>query len=278
MPAASFRVIPVIDLKEGMVVHAIRGQRQRYQPVQGVLTASPKLADVVEAMSSKLGLTQFYLADLDAIEAIHAARLGPNRNQLPAKAHKASLNLKQLEELIRQQLGRLGFMVDAGANNLESARTVLAAGAAQVIIGTETLFRMQDLELILANLESNRVIMSLDSRQGQILGLAPELAGLTPPQALEKLLGLGARHFILLELDRVGSQSGPDQGFLADCLRLLEAHRLPGLEPASLLVGGGVSGYDDLKQLQAAGAAGALVATALHNGSLTRQHIEALGG
>lgn len=276
MAATPFRIIPVIDMKDGLVVHAIRGQRERYRPVQSVLTQSPRLSEVVRAAALKLGLRQFYLADLDAIEAVHASRLARDGNQLPAAAQKASLNLKQLEEVICQWPGSLSFMVDAGANNLASALVVLATGARQVIMGTETLSRLEELETALESLGSDRVAISLDSRQGKIVSLAPELAGLTPPQALEKLLGLAARHFILLELERVGSQSGPSRDLIVDCLRCLETHSLTGPDSASLLVGGGISGYDDLRWLKAAGISGALVATALHNGALTREQIEVL--
>ena len=62
----------------------------------------------------------------------------------------------------------------------------------------------------------------------------------------------------MLDLARVGSGEGPDVALIA------ELHgAFPDLE---LLAGGGVRSVDDLRALDAAGAAGALVATALHRG------------
>jgi uncharacterized protein related to proFAR isomerase len=62
----------------------------------------------------------------------------------------------------------------------------------------------------------------------------------------------------VLDLARVGSGAGPDIALIA------EIHAaFPELE---LLAGGGVRDAGDRRALDAAGAAGALVATALHGG------------
>jgi uncharacterized protein related to proFAR isomerase len=62
----------------------------------------------------------------------------------------------------------------------------------------------------------------------------------------------------VLDLARVGSGAGPDVAPIA------AIHgAFPDLE---LLAGGGVHDVEDLRALDAAGAAGALVATALHSG------------
>ena len=47
--------------------------------------------------------------------------------------------------------------------------------------------------------------------------------------------------------------------------------RYPGVE---LITGGGIRNIDDLRQLRAAGIHGALVASALHNGSITPEQLE----
>jgi phosphoribosylformimino-5-aminoimidazole carboxamide ribotide isomerase len=68
------------------------------------------------------------------------------------------------------------------------------------------------------------------------------------------------REVIVLDLARVGTSSGPDVALIA------EIHAaFPDLE---LLAGGGVRDADDLRALADAGAAGALVATALLRGAI----------
>jgi phosphoribosylformimino-5-aminoimidazole carboxamide ribotide isomerase len=111
-------------------------------------------------------------------------------------------------------------------------------------------------------------VLSLDLRDGRVLSPDPALAGLDPVDALARLTDAGAREAIVLDLARVGSGEGPDATLLAD----LHA-RLPDI---ALLAGGGVRHAGDLHALAAAGAAGALVATALHAGAIDAGDLRAL--
>jgi phosphoribosylformimino-5-aminoimidazole carboxamide ribotide isomerase len=66
----------------------------------------------------------------------------------------------------------------------------------------------------------------------------------------------------------VGSGAGPDVALIA------ELHAaFPDLE---LLAGGGVRDLEDLRALEAAGASGALVATALHSGVIGARELAGL--
>jgi uncharacterized protein related to proFAR isomerase len=95
-------------------------------------------------------------------------------------------------------------------------------------------------------------------RDGRALSPHPELAGLPALDAIARLHRSGLREVIVLDLARVGRVAGPDVGLIA------EIHAaFPDLE---LLAGGGVRDVEDLRLLGDAGAAGALVATALHCG------------
>ena len=73
---------------------------------------------------------------------------------------------------------------------------------------------------------------------------------------------------IVMTLDRVGSQSGPD-------LERLRAVKTAAKERA-IYAAGGVRGVDDLRSLMNAGITGALVASALHSGQITAADIHAL--
>ena len=71
----------------------------------------------------------------------------------------------------------------------------------------------------------------------------------------------GATSIIVLDVARVGTGGGPD----VETLR-----RIHSAVPAvPLFAGGGVRGVDNLRQVAHIGCAGALVATALHEGRLT---------
>jgi phosphoribosylformimino-5-aminoimidazole carboxamide ribotide isomerase len=243
---AAVRVVGVIDLKDGTAVHAVRGERERYRPVHSVIAADDGDAlALARAFRAQLGLDELYVADLDAIGGGSGAAAGSDR--AAASDHSALLAALAREARL---------MVDAGVTEPAAARALLDLGVQRVIVGTETLSGGDALDRLLAELPEGAVILSVDLRDGRVLSPDAQLAGLTALDALRRLPRV--REAIVLDLARVGSGAGPDVALIA------EIHAaFPDLE---LLAGGGVRDAGDLRALDAAGAAGALVATALHGG------------
>ena len=240
------RVIPVIDLKSGAAVHAVRGERERYRPLRSRIVAGSDPVQVTRVVREELGLDELYVADLDAIAG------GP--------AHS---------EIIAALAREVRVMVDAGVTGVAEARRLLELGAARVVIGTETLVHEAALQGLRAELADGPLVLSLDQREGRVLSPDPELARLGAAEALARLGSSGVREVIVLDLARVGSGSGPDVALVREL-----AVRFPEVE---LLAGGGVRDVADLCALAEAGAAGALVATALHSGAIGRDELRALG-
>ncbi len=241
------RLIPVMDLRDGLAVHAVKGDREQYRPVTGVLADTADPLDVARAFHEKLGLSELYIADLNAIQG-H----GHHRALISRLAQQSGMRL----------------MVDAGAQNVASALQVLDAGASQVIIGAETLPTWEMALAICATIDPRHLIFSLDMRSGQVLSRCSQLAALKPAEVLDLLHRANWREVILLDLARVGTGTGVDQALIAEA-----RHMFPQL---MLLAGGGVRNASELADLRTAGVAGALVATALHQGIITRRHIAAL--
>jgi phosphoribosylformimino-5-aminoimidazole carboxamide ribotide isomerase len=238
------RVIPVIDLMRGTAVHAVRGGRERYRPVRGVLGDGDPLA-LARAFRSELGLDELYVADLDAIGGA-----GADEALLAALARGARV------------------MVDAGASEPAAARTLLDLGAHRVVVATETLSRPAALDRLLAALPDGTLVLGFDLRDRRLLSPDTRLAGLAPLDAVKRLHRAAVRDAIVLDLARVGTGAGPDIALIA------ELHSaFPHLE---LLAAGGVRDVDDLRALEAAGAAGALVATALHRGVIGARELAGL--
>lgn len=233
------RVIPALDLRRGLAVHAVAGRREAYAPVRSRLAtgAGDGLA-LARAFRDRLGLAEWYVADLDAIagEALQA----------PLLASLAELG------------GRL--LVDAGVASVARARETIAAGAARVVVGLETLPGFDALADVVRALEAERVVFGLDLRAGVPL-LAAGARHADPPLALvERARAAGVGAVLVLDVARVGTGGGVDTALVAEIRR-----RHPGLE---LLAGGGVRGPADLAALAEAGCDGAVVATALHEGRL----------
>jgi phosphoribosylformimino-5-aminoimidazole carboxamide ribotide isomerase len=239
------RIIGVLDLLAGRAVHARAGDRARYRPVEDVagipIDGGDALA-LAHAYIDRLGLLELYVADLDAIECGAAP-------QAPVAA-----------------LTRLGVPVclDAGVSSIEQARLARAAGAAQVIVGLETLSSFGALAQICAAMDGRRVAFSLDLRDREAIGAAG--GGLPPQLIAARAADAGAGTVVVLDLARVGTGRGPDFDIIA---------RIRDTAPdLMLLAGGGVRGLADLVRLAEAGCDGALVATALHDGTIGVREVE----
>jgi phosphoribosylformimino-5-aminoimidazole carboxamide ribotide isomerase len=234
------RIIPVIDLRAGEAVHGIGGDRARYEPVKSALTAS--LGDALalaQAYVTMLGTSELYVADLDAIEG-EAAQYG-----------------------IHHRLSRIArSWIDAGIKSEMDACALVDAGADRVVVGLETLPGLEVLQAIVSRLGADRVAFSLDLRDGAPLASAEALRAMTPRELARRAVDAGVETVIVLDLARVGGSRGVDEAMLCDVRAAL-----PGVD---LIAGGGVRDQSDLDRLAAAGADGALVATALHRGVIGR--------
>ena len=65
--ALPMKIIPVIDLKNGVVVHARQGMREQYQPINTTLCQSSDIYQVIEAFLGIYNFDTIYIADLNAI-------------------------------------------------------------------------------------------------------------------------------------------------------------------------------------------------------------------
>ena len=231
------KVIPVIDILNGVAVHAVRGKRKEYQPLQSILCKSAEPLEVAKAFRN-LGFSELYVADLDAI-------LGNQGNLHVLKR-------------IPKETG-LALMVDAGVTTLEQAEKLLQSGVSKVIVGTETLVSKSFVGEAVKRFGSDHIIVSLDMKSDLVLTKA-EFEG--PQEAivlLREFEKMGVSQVIVLDLARVGSGEGVNVDFLKDVLGLA----------VDVYVGGGVRDIADLIELKRLGVAGVLLATALHSGKIS---------
>lgn len=263
------RVVGVIDLKDGTAVHAVRGERERYRPVRSAIGGDDGDAlALARGFRDALGIEEVYVADLDAIVGESGPAGGSGYTAGSERAAHSRSARGDHRALLHALAGEARLMVDAGVSEPAAARALLDLGARRVIVGTETLAGPAALDRLLADLPDGAVILSVDLREGRVLSPDPQLAGLSASDALARLRRPGLREAIVLDLARVGSGEGPD-------VELIAALHAAFLDLA-LLAGGGVRDADDLRALDAAGAAGALVATALHRGVIGAPELAAL--
>ncbi|HEX4130837.1 MAG TPA: HisA/HisF-related TIM barrel protein [Pirellulales bacterium] len=233
------RVIPVLDLLGGCVVRGIAGRRSEYRPVRSALCRDAQPATVARALVEHFGFNQAYVADLDAI-----AGREPDRASYDAIAACG-----------------LQLWIDAGAR---AASTITAS---RMVVGSESIDGPEGVAELLAAVGPERFVFSLDLHDGGWFGTAAVWQGISPLDAACLAVEAGVERLMVLDLVRVGVAYGVGTETLCREIRELSPH-------IELIAGGGVRGPADLESLAAAGCDAALVASALHDGRLTRAEIE----
>ncbi len=228
----SMNVIPVIDLMGGVVVHARRGERDRYRPIESKLCPSAEPAAIVQALVDLHPFRTVYVADLDAIRG-----LGDNG------VHVAALRLR---------FPHVELWLDAGVRDRAGLARWADSPGITAVVGSETLT-----DTALLSHPGSRMVLSLDWKDGVFYG-DPML--LQTPSSWP-------RQVLAMNLSRVGADLGPD----LELIGKLKASR-PDCE---VYAAGGVRSGEDLRRLKSIGAAGALIATALHSGAIGSQELEA---
>jgi phosphoribosylformimino-5-aminoimidazole carboxamide ribotide isomerase len=240
------KIIPVIDVLNGVAVHGVRGERERYQPLKSVLCDSADPLEIASAFRS-LEFTSLYLADLDAI-------LGK------------SANFNIYKQIVTQT--NLDLMVDAGIADITKAREVLAAEASKIVVGSETLGTLDFLGQAVKAFDEEKVVVSIDLKEGKVLSASEAVASMDAVSFAQKLGKIGVNQIILLDLDRVGTEHGINWALLRNVLEKT------GVE---VLVGGGIRNLKELEELRKLGVSGALVATILHNGKVEVNELKSEG-
>jgi phosphoribosylformimino-5-aminoimidazole carboxamide ribotide isomerase len=155
--------------------------------------------------------------------------------------------------------------VDAGLRAARDAGALLAAGVTTIVAGLETLAGPHVMHELVRQVGAEQLVFSLDLKDGQPLALSPSFRGSAWDIACQAI-GMGVRRLLILDLTRVGTSRGT--GTEEFCSRL--ATTFPHV---ALLAGGGIRDRDDLDRLRRLGVKGVLVASALHDGRLSRADV-----
>jgi phosphoribosylformimino-5-aminoimidazole carboxamide ribotide isomerase len=156
---------------------------------------------------------------------------------------------------IRDWFPALQMWVDNGAAASAAIEALIGAGLGAPVIGSES---QRDAKLIARHRDSMRVVLSLDFRGDAFQG----------PQEILAEPALWPSRVIVMTLARVGSAAGPDLARFS-AIRSIAGGR-------ELYAAGGVRDAGDLSALKAAGASGALIATALHEQRIRAADLESM--
>ena len=237
------RLIPVLDVIGGRVVRAVGGIRENYQPIACPFSGSWKPFDVASSLLQMSGANELYVADLDAITKGHGV----------SPAVRAILDTSDVPTWL-----------DAGIGHT-TVRDIPALPHLRPVVGFETCRDPGVLTEALWEEGERRVAFSIDLKLGGLLGdwRAWGLDGDRDTlQLARRVVAMGVRTLILLDLARVGTGTGSGTEPL---LKAISAE-FPEVE---LIAGGGVKTWADVDRLGEAGADAVLVASALHDGTIT---------
>ena len=229
-------VIPVIDLKNRQAVHAAGGDRTQYEPLSTRLCASSDPLEVAQAYLDFYPFTTLYIADLDAIEKTGSHHV--------------------LVERLLQQFPELSVWLDAGFSQFNELEAWTHNPRLRPVLGSESQSQAAIVRAMLAQYVAQNPLLSLDYKNGQFLG----------PKELLDDPTIWPDEIILMQLDRVGANQGPKTD--------LPSESVP--KGKRFYAAGGVRDKADLERLAAAGYAGVLVASALHDGRLSKDDVAAL--
>ena len=234
------QIIPVIDIRNGIVVRAVAGERNRYGPLTGRLTDSAEPAEVLKALRRDFGFSLCYIADLDAIE-------------------QQRLNRCTIAEMVRTGVA---LIVDAGATTVEQIEALFEIGVRQVVVASESMHDLTQLDALVKHIDSASLIFSIDLKLGELLVRDPAWHGKSPLDLARFVIERGICQLIVLDLAAVGTGYGVPTLQLCRDIRRIS----PDIK---IISGGGVDSAACVTAAAQADVDGLLIASALHDGRLT---------
>lgn len=160
-------------------------------------------------------------------------------------------NHAELTKQLRAQQPALEIWLDAGIHQPDTASDWQRHGVL-CVIGSESLPDMAGYHSI-KQTQGKNFVLSLDFGRGRFLG----------PERLLQEPSLWPERVIAMSLDKVGSGHGPDMELL---------HELQN-EGTHIYAAGGIRNAEDLRTLTECGISGALIASVLHSGQLSKEQI-----
>ena len=221
--------IPVIDLKQHQAVSGKSGMRDTYQPLRTVFAPSSNPVEIAQGLKLN-GADEMYIADLDLIES---------------KGHNIN-DIKMVNTI-------LPVIFDGGVKNCESFEFFLDY-AYKIIIPTETLESIEEMEKIFERYPKERIVISVDVKNNELLAenLDTDLS-----EFKDILKRLDPNEIILLDITGVGTEHGYNRELLDKFEDMKD----------KLIVAGGLN-RESIGELESMGIRKVLVGTSLHSGEV----------
>jgi phosphoribosylformimino-5-aminoimidazole carboxamide ribotide isomerase len=232
MAGEAMYVIPAVDIKGGRCVRLLQGRADR-ETVFG---------DDPAAMARRWadgGAPYLHVVDLDG------AFEGRPRNMGAVRAMAAGLQIP--------------WDFGGGVRTAEAAGELLDLGADRVVVGTRAV-EDPDWFAELVSAHPGRVAAGVDARDGRVAVRGwTDVSETEATELARRLSALDIACVIYTDIARDGMVTGPN---VEATRRMVEASRVP------VVASGGVSGSEDLEELEKTGCQAVIVGRALYDGAV----------
>ena len=203
--------------------------RDTYQPLRTVFAPSANPVEIAQGLKLN-GADEMYIADLDLIES---------------NGHNIS-DVKMVNTI-------LPVIFDGGVRNCESFEFFLDY-AYKIIIPTETLESVEEMEMIFEKYPKERIVISVDVKNDELLAKNMDLDLLEFKEILKRL---DPNEIILLDITGVGTEKGYNKELLDKFEDMKD----------KLIIAGGLN-KESLGELESLGIKKVLIGTSLHSGEV----------
>ena len=233
-----FRVIPVIDILNSEVVHAVRGERENYKPLKSKLFESVDPVKIVEKFIKVYKLHEIYIADLDAI-----------MKKIP--------NLQLLKKILN--IPEMKIIIDPGIESMADIKLYSNFKIHKLILGLETITDPKIFTDCLRIFGNNRTIVSIDMFNEVVQTKIERYKDLSLINIIKDIETFGIKEIILLDLHKVGQKFGGIP---------LIYKKIRSNFKGKIIVGGGIKDFNNVLDYYNNDFSGVLIGTALHDGTI----------
>lgn len=240
------RIIPAIDLKDGMCVRLLQGDFEKTTEY----SADP--AEIGRRFSA-LAVDDLHIVDLDG------ARTGTQQNH----------------SIVAEIIAQSGLTVQLGGGIRERDDVVrwLAAGVTRCVVGSVAIKKPETVQQWLGEFGADTIVLALDIKLNESGVPMLTTQGWTEDSdvslwdCIDNYRDVGVRHVLCTDVARDGAMTGPNFKLYGDILA-----RYPGL---SLQASGGVRNIKDMHKLRELGIPAAITGRALLDGKITATEVAA---
>jgi phosphoribosylformimino-5-aminoimidazole carboxamide ribotide isomerase len=234
------RLIPALDLLDNCCVRLTHGD------FATAITYSPDPLAVAETFAAA-GCTHLHVVDLDGARA------------------RTPRHLKLLQAITEATALQVDF--SGGLTTTADVSAALAAGAAQVVIGSQAVRDPALVRRWLAEFGAERFIIGADFRDDLVLTHGwQQTSALALDDFIGSWLEAGATQFLCTDVSRDGTLGGPATARYAALTSAFPT--------AQLLASGGVGSAEDLDALRPTGVAGVIIGKAYYEGRISLDFLQ----